>query len=75
MELRLEGTSPFIVRGSHIIFCCALSDRAHSFSSLFIVCGSTGIAGAVRSALSYNPTNILRGGATVSLHVESFGIA
>ncbi|KAL0948175.1 hypothetical protein HGRIS_010786 [Hohenbuehelia grisea] len=42
------------------------------------VCGSQSIAGAVREALSFpvsSPGSVLRGGASVTLHVESFGYA
>lgn len=42
------------------------------------VCGSQGIASAVRSALRFpvsGPKSILKGGASVTLHVESFGHA
>ncbi|KAH8827296.1 ferric reductase NAD binding domain-containing protein [Flagelloscypha sp. PMI_526] len=42
------------------------------------VCGSSSIASAVRSALSFSvsgPSSILRGSANVKLHIESFGYA
>ncbi|KAJ3896621.1 ferric reductase NAD binding domain-containing protein [Lentinula edodes] len=42
------------------------------------VCGSRSIASAVRKGLQFpvaGPSTLLRGGATVSLHVESFGYA
>ncbi|KIY64057.1 hypothetical protein CYLTODRAFT_402376 [Cylindrobasidium torrendii FP15055 ss-10] len=42
------------------------------------VCGSSSVAQATRRALSYpiyNPMNVASGGASVSLHVESFGYA
>ncbi|KAJ3815726.1 ferric reductase NAD binding domain-containing protein [Lentinula lateritia] len=42
------------------------------------VCGSQSIASAVRKGLQFpvaGPSTLLRGGATVSLHVESFGYA
>ncbi|KAK1230613.1 ferric-chelate reductase [Marasmius sp. AFHP31] len=43
------------------------------------VCGSQSIASTVRGALSFNsvagPRNVLKGGATVTLHVETYGYA
>ena len=43
-----------------------------------LVCGSQSVAKAVRSALRFNvtgPAKVLRGGPSISLHVESFGFA
>jgi hypothetical protein len=42
------------------------------------VCGSQAIASATRAALRFpvsSPANVLRGGPSVTLHVESFGYA
>ncbi|KAH7909461.1 ferric reductase NAD binding domain-containing protein [Hygrophoropsis aurantiaca] len=42
------------------------------------VCGSQGIVQSVRSALAFpvsSPLNVMRGGPSVTLHVESFGYA
>ncbi|KAF9016423.1 hypothetical protein BDZ89DRAFT_1075648 [Hymenopellis radicata] len=54
------------------------AERTQGGCMAVTVCGSRQVAQAVRDALRYpltDPMNVVRGGASVSLHVESFGYA